>query len=124
MSDETNTDVDNNTDSNNRDKNDGSRCRRRFVAHTVILVLLQHRIVTPRGIGRTGLLDVGSAVLFLCCAASTLLVWIYLVLIDALILLLCCYCYCYSCCFVCCDVKMVSVECARLAACLCVSFFV
>ena len=59
MRDETNTDVDNNRDSNNRDKNDGSRCRRRrVVAHTVILVLRQHRIVTPRGIVRTGLLDV------------------------------------------------------------------
>ena len=51
MSDETTTDVDNNSDSNNRDKNDDSRCRRRVVAHTVILVLRQHRIVTPRGIG-------------------------------------------------------------------------
>ena len=58
MRDETNTDVDNNRDSNNRDKNDGSRCRRRVVAHTVSLVLRQHRIVTPRGIVRTGLLDV------------------------------------------------------------------
>ena len=77
MSDETTTDVDNNSDSNNRDKNDDSRCRRRVVAHTVILVLRQHRIVTPRGIVRTGWLD-----------ASTLLVWIYLVLIDALIILL------------------------------------